>query len=174
MIDKNTVFVPATDAVVLQDFAPQHHDHHHCVADALKAAEKVCAERGERFTPLRRTVFELLWSSHKPVKAYDLLAQLALTHERPAPPTVYRALDFLQEAGLVHKLESLNSYIGCGEPGRTHQGQFLICEKCGVVAELDDAELTARIDTSARRIGFKVNDETIEISGLCRDCQGAL
>ena len=174
MIDKNTVFVPAIDAVVLQDFASQHHDHHHCVADALKAAEKVCAARGERFTPLRRAVFELLWSSHKPVKAYDLLAQLALTHDRPAPPTVYRALDFLQEAGLVHKLESLNSYIGCGEPGRAHQGQFLICEKCGVVAELDDAELTARIDTSARRIGFKVNDETIEISGLCRDCQGPL
>lgn len=173
MIDKNTTFVPVADAAVLQDFAPVHHDHHHCVADAVQAAEKVCAARGERFTPLRRTVFELLWSTHKPVKAYDLLAMLAQTHERPAPPTVYRALDFLQEAGLVHRLESLNAYIGCGEPGRPHQGQFLICEGCGVVAELDDAELTARISTSAQRIGFKVNDETIEISGVCRACQGA-
>lgn len=173
MIDKNAPFVPVADAAVLQDFAPLHHDHHHCVADAVQVAEKVCAARGERFTPLRRTVFELLWSTHKPVKAYDLLAQLALTHHRPAPPTVYRALDFLQEAGLVHKLESLNAYIGCGEPGRPHQGQFLICEGCGVVAELDDAELTARISTSAQRIGFKVNDETIEITGLCRECRGA-
>ena len=87
MIDKNAPFVPVADAAVLQDFAPLHHDHHHCVADAVQVAEKVCAARGERFTPLRRTVFELLWSTHKPVKAYDLLAQLALTHHRPAPPT---------------------------------------------------------------------------------------
>ena len=159
------------DNIVIQDFEPHEHDHGHCMADALREAERVCAQRGERFTPLRRTVFELLWSSHKPVKAYDLLAQLAVTHDRPAPPTVYRTLDFLQEAGLVHKLESLNAYIGCGEPGRRHQGQFMICEDCGVVAELDDEALTAMIDTNARKIGFKVNDETIEISGLCRQCQ---
>ncbi|MDO8271434.1 MAG: Fur family transcriptional regulator [Gammaproteobacteria bacterium] len=159
------------DNIVIQDFEPHEHDHGHCMADALREAERVCAQRGERFTPLRRTVFELLWSSHKPVKAYDLLAQLAVTHDRPAPPTVYRTLDFLQEAGLVHKLESLNAYIGCGEPGRRHQGQFMICEECGVVAELDDEVLTAMIDTNARKIGFKVNDETIEISGLCRQCQ---
>ena len=160
-----------TNKMVIQDFEPHEHDHDHCMADALREAERVCAQRGERFTPLRRTVFELLWSSHKPVKAYDLLAQLALTHDRPAPPTVYRALDFLQEAGLVHKLESLNAYIGCGEPGRRHQGQFLICEECGVVAELDDQVLTSMIGTNAKKIGFKVNDETIEISGLCRQCQ---
>lgn len=159
------------DNIVIQGFESVEHDHQHCVADALSEAERVCTERGERFTPLRRTVFELLWSSHKPVKAYDLLAQLALTHDRPAPPTVYRALDFLQEAGLVHKLESLNAYIGCGEPGRRHQGQFMICEQCGVVAELDDEALTSLIDTNARKIGFKVNDETIEISGLCKHCQ---
>lgn len=157
--------------IVIQGFAPEQHDHKHCIEDAIREAERVCTERSERFTPLRRTVLELLWSSHRPVKAYDLLAQLARTHDRPAPPTVYRALDFLQEAGLVHKLESLNSYIGCGEPGRQHQGQFLICEDCGVVAELDDAALTSRIDSNARKIGFKVNDETIEISGLCRQCQ---
>jgi len=157
--------------IVIQGFASPGHDHSHCVNDALREAERVCAERGERFTPLRRTVLELLWSSHKPVKAYDLLALLARTHERPAPPTVYRALDFLQDAGLVHKLESINSYIGCGEPGRQHQGQFLICESCGVVAELDDGALTSRIDSNAREIGFKVSDETIEISGLCRQCQ---
>ncbi len=156
--------------IVIQDFEPHEHDHGHCMADALREAERVCAQRGERFTPLRRTVFELLWSSHKPVKAYELLAQLALTHDRPAPPTVYRTLDFLQEAGLVHKLESLNAYIGCGEPGRRHQGQFMICEDCGVVAELDDEVLTAMIDSNARTIGFKVNAETIEISGLCGQC----
>jgi Fur family zinc uptake transcriptional regulator len=156
---------------MIQDFAPLQHDHQHCVEEAILQAESICATRGERFTPLRRTILELIWSNHKPVKAYDLLAQLAKTHDRPAPPTVYRTLDFLQEAGLVHKLESLNAYVGCGEPSRQHQGQFLICERCGVVAELDDAALTSRIGVNARKAGFKVTDETIEISGLCSLCQ---
>src|SRR5690606_34443655 len=136
--------------IVIQGFASPEHDHRHCVDDALREAERLCAERGERFTPLRRTVLELLWSSHKPIKAYDLLAMLAQTHERPAPPTVYRALDFLQAAGLVHKIQSLNAYMGCGEPGRPHQGQFLICATCGIVAELDDATLTSRIGSNAK------------------------
>lgn len=161
-----------TRKIVLQDFAPAKHDHKHCIDDAIQQAERVCAARGERFTPLRRTILELIWSSHKPVKAYDLLAQLSATHERPAAPTVYRTLNFLREAGLIHKLESLSAYVGCGEPERPHQGQFLICEDCGVVAELDDLALTNRIGVNAKKVGFKVNDETIEISGICSRCQG--
>jgi Fur family zinc uptake transcriptional regulator len=160
-----------TKKIIIQDFVSGKHDHAHCVQDAVAQAEEICAERNERFTPLRKTVLELVWSSHKPVKAYDLLAQLSQVHERPAPPTVYRALDFLQEAGLVHKIQSLNAYVGCGEPGRAHQGQFLICKNCGDVAELDDRTITERIDHNAKRIGFKVNDETIEVLGLCRACQ---
>jgi len=157
--------------IVIQDFISGKHNHSTCVHDALALAEQVCAARNERFTPLRKTVLELVWTSHKPVKAYDLLTQLAEFHERPAPPTVYRALDFLQEAGLVHKLQSLNAYIGCNEPARDHQGQFLICEGCGVVAELDDSNITSRIDHNAKKIGFKVNDETVEVLGLCPQCQ---
>lgn len=157
--------------IVIQNFVRQNHDHSGCINSAILQAEKVCSVRGERFTPLRRKILELIWSSHKPVKAYDLLAELAKTHDRPAPPTVYRTLDFLQEAGLVHKLESLNAYVGCGEPTRDHQGQFLICTDCGVVAELDDAALTSRIGTNAKKVGFRVTDETIEITGLCSMCQ---
>ncbi len=157
--------------IILQDFTTAKHDHALCIQDAIAQAEQVCAARGERFTPLRRTVLELVWSNHKPVKAYDLLAQLAEVHDRPAPPTVYRALDFLQEAGLVHKIQSLNAYVGCGEPHRQHQGQFMICDDCGSVAELDDEVLTSRIDTNAKKIGFKVSDETIEVRGFCKDCQ---
>ncbi len=157
--------------IVLQDFEAPSHDHNTCVSDAIHRAEKLCVERGEKFTPLRRTILELLWSSHQPVKAYDLLAQLALTHDRPAPTTVYRTLEFLEDVGVVHKLESMNSYIGCAAPERSHQGQFLICDQCGVVAELDDDVVSTRIETNAKRIGFKVKIETIEISGTCRACQ---
>lgn len=160
-----------TRKIVIQDFELPSHNHKTCVNDALRRAENLCIKRGEKFTPLRHTILELLWSSHQPVKAYDLLAQLALTHSRPAPTTVYRTLEFLEELGVVHKLESINSYIGCGAPERPHQGQFLICASCGVVAELDDDVVSSRIETNAKRVGFKVGNETIEVSGICRACQ---
>lgn len=157
--------------IVLQDFTAHKHDHAKCVFDAVADAESICSARQERLTPIRKTVLELVWKNHKPVKAYDLLTQLSEFHERPAPPTVYRALDFLQEAGLVHKIQSINAYVGCADPGRTHQGQFLICRKCGDIAELDDASLTSRISENAKRVGFRVETETIEVTGLCKECQ---
>ena len=157
--------------IVLQDFTAHKHDHAKCVFDAVADAESICSARQERLTPIRKTVWERVWKSHNPVKAYDLLTQLSEFHERPAPPTVYRALDFLQEAGLVHKIQSINAYVGCADPGRTHQGQFLICRKCGDIAELDDALLTSRISENAKRVGFRVETETIEVTGLCKECQ---
>lgn len=157
--------------IVLQDFPFSHHDHDRCVEEAVADAERICEARNERLTPLRRTVLELVWKSHKPVKAYDLLAMLSEFHERPAPPTVYRALDFLQEAGLVHKIQSRNAYVGCAEPSREHQGQFLICGHCGDIAELDDGALVDRIRENAKRVGFLVKTETVEVLGLCKACQ---
>jgi Fur family zinc uptake transcriptional regulator len=156
---------------VLRGFASLSHEHALCVADALRAAEARCERNGERLTDLRRRVLELVWASHEPVKAYDLLDKLRDDRTRVAPPTVYRALEFLQQLGLVHKIESLNSFVGCGEPERTHSGQFLICQRCGTVAELDDAELSIRIAQGAQRLGFQVNRETIEVLGLCGDCR---
>lgn len=160
-----------TKKIVIQNFISAKHNHSHCVQNAIAEAESVCDVRNERFTPLRKTVLELVWSSHKPIKAYDLLAQLAEFHERPAPPTVYRALDFLREAGLVHKIQSINAYVGCADPHRVHQGQFLICDDCGTIAELDDDVITSRIDHNAKRVGFRVSDETVEVTGLCQSCQ---
>lgn len=156
---------------VIQDFTAADHDHASCVDNALERAESVCAERAEKLTPLRRRVLELVWESHLPVKAYDLLEMLSRERKRAAPPTVYRALDFLCEAGLVHRLESLNAYIGCARPDRRHSAQFLICTGCGAVAEMDDAGLTSRIDANARRLGFQVSEEKIEVSGQCRACE---
>ena len=103
------------------------HQHASCISDALRAAEKTCKERGLRLTPIRRRVLELVWASHEPVKAYDILDILRSERDSAAPPTVYRALEFLLGEGLVHKIESLNAYVGCGEPGHADAGQFLIC-----------------------------------------------
>lgn len=155
---------------VIQNFIAEEHDHASCVDDAIGRAEAICRTRGERLTPLRRQVLKLVWNSHHPVKAYDLLERLSNSKKRAAPPTVYRTLDFLCDAGLVHRLESLNAFIGCARPDKRHSAQFLICTQCGAVAEMDDAELTAKIDANARRLGFRVSEEKIEVAGRCRAC----
>ena len=97
------------------------HEHQGCVADALARAEDVCRQRGARLTPLRRRVLELVWDSHRAVKAYDLLAALGETAGAAKPPTVYRTLEFLMEHGLVHRIDSLNAFVGCPQPRRGPQ-----------------------------------------------------
>ena len=157
---------------VLAPFRPADHDHVRCVTEALAAAEIVCTERNVSLTALRRRVLELIWSRHEPVRAYDLLDQLRAERRGAAPPTVYRALDFLLQAGLVHRIESLNAYVGCGGPEARHGGQFLICGECGRVAELDDDDISQRVRQRARGLGFTVRRQTIEIMGLCAQCAG--
>jgi len=156
---------------VVSPFRRRGHDHAHCVAAALAAAEGLCAERGVRLTPLRRRVLELVWQSHRPVKAYDLLDQLRGDRQRAAPPTVYRALEFLRNEGLIHRLESLNAFVGCGDPRHAHAGQFLICRCCQAVAELSDPEINRLIGARADALGFRLGAQTIELDGVCPACQ---
>lgn len=140
---------------------------------AIQTAKKHCDNAGMRLTPLRQRVLELVWQSHEPVKAYDVLDELKREHSSSAPPTVYRALDFLQEQGLVHKIESLNAYIGCGNPEELHTSQFFICRECGSVAELDDVDISGLIEKKANRFGFKIDNEMVEIKGHCQECRNS-
>ena len=156
---------------VRSEFHRRRHDHRRCVDDAIAAAEALCSERGLRFTARRRRVLELVWQSHRPVRAYDVLAKLGREHRSAAPPTVYRALDFLLENGFVHRIESLNAYVGCGEPDAAHAGQFLICRECRSTAELDDPAIARMIAAKAKRLGFTADRQTIEVSGLCPACR---
>lgn len=156
---------------VLREFPRGRHRHATCIAGALNAAESACLKQGHRLTRIRRRVLELVWGSHEPVKAYDLLELLHEEGRRAAPPTVYRALDFLQEQGLVHKIESLNAYVGCGAPGHEGEGQLLICRRCGQVAELDDQDINELITRKAARLGFEITRQTIEVEGLCGGCR---
>lgn len=146
------------------------HDHTHCQSEALSRAEALCAERGARLTPLRRKVLELIWNSHQPVGAYAILDHLREGDRGAAPPTVYRALDFLMEQGLIHKLESLNAFIGCDHPEDRHVSQFLICTKCGSAVEIQDAGISNAVKKSAGAAGFTVSRLTIELQGLCPTC----
>jgi Fur family zinc uptake transcriptional regulator len=151
--------------------AAQHsHDHRHCIEDALAAAEKLCSAKELRFTPLRRRVLELVWSSHKPVGAYALLDELRNEDLGSAPPTVYRALDFLIAHGLIHRIERMNAFVGCSHPGEAHRGFFLICSECGNADELQSDGLADTIAASAGRRGFTARDMTLEVTGICGDC----
>ncbi len=147
------------------------HDHRICIEDALDEAARICAARGTQLTPLRRRVLKLVWANHSSVKAYDLLDRLG-SEGRPAkPPTVYRALDFLIEQGLVHKVESLNAYVGCPHPSAPHDGQFLICTDCGRVDEMTDPDVPVAIREGAAAAGYLAQGQTIEIRGLCPQCR---
>ncbi|MFD2262543.1 Fur family transcriptional regulator [Lacibacterium aquatile] len=149
------------------------HNHQHCIDSAISKAERLCQSRDANLTPVRRRVLELIWRSHEPVGAYALLDNLKDDGFNSAPPTVYRALDFLLEQGLIHRLESRNAFIGCPDPDHPHQGQYLICDTCGTVTELADDEMVAAIDTLAARKGFKPKRSTVEISGTCAACAAA-
>ena len=152
-------------------FQAQGHPHERCLNQALDCAEKTCKERGLKLTRLRRRVLELVWQSHEPVKAYHVLDRLKYDGFSSAPPTVYRTLEFLQSEGLVHKIESLNAYLGCGQPVAHHQSQFLICHKCGSAAELADNEIRQLLTSKAEGLGFKIDNVLIEIKGICSACK---
>lgn len=154
-------------------FPATRHDHRHCIATALGEADAICAGRGTRLTDLRRRVLELVWSSHAPIGAYQLMELLGRERGRVAPPTVYRALEFLTENGLVHRIESLNAFIGCPAPATAHRAYFLICRDCRQVAEFDDTELSATLDRRVADAGFAPESERVEIVGTCAQCRHA-
>jgi Fur family zinc uptake transcriptional regulator len=147
------------------------HDHGLCIEEALERAAALCARRGARLTPLRRHVLELVCQGHRAVKAYEILHQLGSDDGAAKPPTVYRALDFLIAHGLVHRLESLNAFVGCPAPDHRHDGQFLICEGCGQVDELNAPPIRAAIADQAAERRFRVDRRTVEIRGLCSACR---
>lgn len=148
------------------------HDHSHCVREALAAAKQMARRRGLRFTPLRWRVLEIVLGSHKPMGAYEILHTLADdgAAREPAPPTVYRALDFLLREGFVHRIDTMNAYAACFAPERRHRSHFLLCKTCGCVAELENRPLDRALENAAADMGFCVERETVEIAGLCAAC----
>lgn len=151
-------------------FPHPHHDHARCSADALRTAEAVCTKRGTRLTEIRRRVLQAVWSSHAPVGAYDILAALNGERGRIAPMAVYRALEFLMENGLVHRLASLNAFIGCALAEEHHKAHFLICRGCKSATEMEGSAFARAVKKTLSAHGFTPESEIIEIQGLCTHC----
>jgi Fur family zinc uptake transcriptional regulator len=144
--------------------------HSHPATEMIQAVREQCKQLGVRLTPLREAVLQLVLESGKPIKAYDLLDRLREDHAGAAPPTVYRALDFLLQHGFIHRLASMNAYVGCGHPDAPHDSQFLICDSCDTTVELEDSAIAGRLQTAARSQGFTTSHQTIEVHGLCEEC----
>jgi len=151
------------------------HDHQACITSALQQAEAICTRSGSRLTKLRRQVLELIWQAHTPLGAYALMDMLEQHSERKrvAPPTVYRALDFLIEHGLIHKVHSLNAYIGCSHPRDDHNDALFICLNCGFTEEVPSRSIQQAINLSASQNRFTVQEKVLEICGLCSACREA-
>ncbi len=153
-------------------FPAPDHDHGRCTADAMSHAERVCVRRAQKFTPIRRQVLQALLSSHRPLGAYEVIDELAKSIPRPAPITVYRALDFLLAHRFAHRIESRNAYVAC-DRGADCAGEtalFLLCDKCGAAGEASSAGLHKIIAEVTAEVGFTPSAPVVEIRGLCANC----
>lgn len=146
------------------------HDHDACVRHAIAAAVEHCRSAGARLTPLRRKVLEAVWRSHSPLGAYEICDLLVAEGDLVLPPTVYRALQFLEHHGLVHRIPSLNAFIGCNQGGRHHGARYLICSDCGLVAELPGEDLARLVGHDAADLDFEPTAVRLEAMGRCRVC----
>ena len=141
------------------------------VSHFLHQAERLCTSRKQRFTELRKRVLELVCKYTQPVGAYTLLDDLRAEGRSAAPPTIYRALDFLQQQGLVHRLATNNTYLACAHPQTEHEGFFLVCSACGTTQEVHTQDIVKAVRTYASEFEFAVDRVSVEVTGLCRNCR---
>ncbi|MBU2958078.1 transcriptional repressor [Paracoccus sp. C2R09] len=152
-------------------FAP--HDHSHCSSRALNDATERLATEGGRLTPVRRRTLEILLESHRAMGAYEVLDRLAAEGFGRQPPVAYRALEFLVQHGLAHRLQRLNAFAACLHPGADHQPAFLICSECDRIAEVPSGPMRDALGDVASGAGFVVDRVTVEAVGTCAICAEA-
>lgn len=143
----------------------------HDIEAQLVLADTLCAQRGKRLTPIRRKVLELLLRHGRSIKAYELLDAIKAEHQGAAPPTVYRALDFLVEEGLIHRLDAVNAWSACHDAAGAPHDLLVVCTHCGAVAEISDPAMSRQLAERVARTGFALATHETEIRALCPDCQ---
>jgi len=150
------------------------HDHDRCIAGTLSQAEALVRARGLRMTPVRRRTLEILLERHGAMGAYEVLERLAGDGFGHQPPVAYRALEFLVENGLAHRIRRINAFAACAHPGTEHHAAFLICDGCQSVAEIPAEALRQLLDQTAARAGFAISRASLEATGLCPRCRDAV
>ena len=145
-------------------------NHKISINEALKKAENICNKKGVKLTKLRQKVLTLILRNHGYVKAYDLLNDLKKSDASAKPPTVYRSLDFLMEHGFIHKIQSLNAFVGCSHPDEHEDCYFLICKECKNIEECCSNKVKKVLTSTSGKNNFSPNQVTLEITGICQDC----
>ena len=145
-------------------------NHKISIDEALKKAEIICNKKGVKLTKLRQKVLTLILKNHGYVKAYDLLNDLKKNDASAKPPTVYRSLDFLMEHGFIHKIQSLNAFVGCSHPEEHEDCYFLICKECKNIEECCSNKVKKVLTSTSGKNNFSPNQVTLEITGICQDC----
>ena len=148
----------------------EHHDHAACIADAVARAEARCRSEGLQFTPVRRRTLEILLEGHRAMGAYDVLDVLRGEGFGAQPPVAYRALDFLVSNGFAHRIERLNAFVACSQPGESHAPAFLICRSCEAVSEAASDPMRGTLGKAASTAGFVIENAVVEARGLCPRC----
>ena len=138
--------------------------------NSIQQAEQYCQENGLNFTPVRRKVLEILLQKNTAIGAYEILDLLREAGFKNQPPVAYRALEFLVQNGFAHKIEQLNSFIGCMHPGKDHSPAFMICRNCDSVSEEEALTRNFSVSQIAAKAGFTVEKAVIEARGLCHSC----
>lgn len=139
-------------------------------ANKISLAKQLSEDSGFKFTGLRELVYERIVNSNKGIKAYDILEEIKTSDYSAKPPTVYRTLDFLMSLGLIHKIESDNSFIACSHPNQHSQCFFMTCEKCGDTKEICADSIKSQIENKAKDFSFKIANINLEVKGHCKKC----
>ena len=152
--------------------AEEHdHDHDRCAAELMARAERACMRHNARLTSLRRDVLGAVGESHRAAGAYEIIERLARSGPRPAPISIYRALEFLGDIGLVHRIESRNAFVACSRLHEAGRAVLMVCERCGTVDELEAASVFDGLDVLSSAEGFETRRAVIELAGCCAPCR---
>ena len=136
----------------------------------IEAAEKYCAARGAKLTEIRRQVLGLVLQYPDVIKAYDVLSDLQRIRSNAAPPTVYRALDFLVEMGILHRTESLNGFVFFSLFADEHSAIILNCRLCGRTEESHAEAPLQYLRAFCQAQGFELGKEAVVLTGVCQEC----
>jgi Fe2+/Zn2+ uptake regulation proteins len=157
--------------LIIENIMSSCKSHQHCIDQALKTAEAICQKNGQQLTDIRRKVLSIIWQSHQPAKAYDILEKLADAGYSGKPPTVYRALDFLIANRLIHKINRINAFVGCSHAEREHGCYLFFCQQCKQVTECCNFDFANALDRLANEFSFQLSASDIELEGTCGRCK---
>lgn len=153
---------------------PSAHIHSHpekTVEERLQEAEQLCESRGKRLTPIRQQVLRLMLEESRSLKAYELLDAMLAIHPKSKPPTVYRALEFLEEEGLIHRLDAVNAWTACHDVNSHHHDLLVVCTQCGKVVEISAPEISRQLKALIAKTGFSLSSNETELRATCAQCQ---